>query len=490
MFSSRVRPLGVASAAFVGVASLGIATSLMPGEAGPGIVTAAIRMLNTEAWVMGGSGTPIPPPAYIDAVMNLFIDPQSPFEGQPVFPVDSANGLVTPEGLYPTTGVKSLPVDTSISQGVAILNNTIDQQMAAGNNMVVFGYSQSSVIASQEMNNLLDLPAGQQPSADQLSFVLIGDVSNPNGGLFSRFDVPGLPLTAPSLGLTFSGATPSDTPWDTAIYSAEYDGFSDFPKYPLNLISDINALLGSFTVHGSYPGMTPAELATAIPLDTSDDYTGHTHYFMIPTNYLPILEPLLGVPVIGQSLYDLLEPDMRILVNLGYGNINYGWDQGPANVATPFGVFPDVNINTLLSALGAGAQQGIDAFDSDLSHLSIAGAASAAGNAMAEPSAGLFPDGLPSLSEFVNTFTYVTSTAYATLLPTADIMNALFTTVPAYQVELFFDELNSGNLVDALGMPLAAGVGLDSFSAALEIPVLMNAFSGITGALDNLFFEA
>ena len=55
---------------------------------------------------------------------------------------------------------------------------------------------------------------------------------------------------------------------------------------------------------------------------------------MIESEYLPLLWPLLFVPVIGKPLYDLMEPTMRILVNLGYGNIEHGWNDGPADLPT------------------------------------------------------------------------------------------------------------------------------------------------------------
>jgi hypothetical protein len=71
------------------------------------------------------------------------------------------------------------------------------------------------------------------------------------------------------------------------------------------------------------------------------------------------LEPLLLIPGIGQPLYDLLEPDTRILVNLGYGSITEGWNQGPANVPTTFGLFPDINQTQLSDALSNGWQQGL-----------------------------------------------------------------------------------------------------------------------------------
>src|SRR5699024_7242843 len=138
------------------------------------------------------------------------------------------------------TGVKNLELDASVAQGVTILNSTINDQ-TADNPIVVVGYSQSATINSLEMKDLLALPQNQQPTPEQLAFVLLGDPSNPNGGLLTRFDVTTLPnvgdklpeLTIPSLGVTFyaGGATPAAAPWDTAVYTQEYDGFADFPKY-------------------------------------------------------------------------------------------------------------------------------------------------------------------------------------------------------------------------------------------------------------------
>lgn len=57
---------------------------------------------------------------------------------------------------------------------------------------------------------------------------------------------------------------------------------------------------------------------------------------MIPTETLPLLDLLRVNPIWGNPLADLLEPSMRILVNLGYGSLTEGWNQGPANVPTSF----------------------------------------------------------------------------------------------------------------------------------------------------------
>lgn len=124
-----------------------------------------------------------------------------------------------------------------------------------GNAVTVFGWSQSAIIASLEMQRFTAM-GGAAPSASDLNFVLVGNEMNPNGGMLARFP----DLTLPTLDLTFYGATPSDTIYPTAIYTLEYDGFADFSRYPLNFISDLNAVAGITFVHTKYLDLTPAQV--------------------------------------------------------------------------------------------------------------------------------------------------------------------------------------------------------------------------------------
>jgi PE-PPE domain len=212
-----------------------------------------------------------------------------------------------------------------------ILNNAI-MTRPPGNPMLVFGYSQSAVISSLEMRALDALPAIQRPSPSDLSFMLIGDGANPNGGLFARFAV-----SIPILDFPFIGATPPDTPYPTTIYTGQYDGFAHFPQYPLNVLADLNALFGFGYVHTGYAHLTPEQVQTAVPLATSPGYYDNgdvTHYYMIPTQDLPLLNPVRLLPVVGKPLADLLQPDLTVLVNLGYNPNGY------ADVATPAQLWP------------------------------------------------------------------------------------------------------------------------------------------------------
>lgn len=286
------------------------------------------------AIIMGGTGSPIPTPSYVNAITTLFIDP---VVSNPV-----VKALVTPEELYPITGVKSLPFQTSVQLGLQILDGAIWEQINAGNHVTVFGYSQSAVIASLEMQHLISL-GPNAPSPSQLNFILIGNEMNPNGGILAR--IPGLNVT--TLGLPFYGATP-DNPYPTTTYTLEYDGFADFPRYPLNVLSDINAVFGILTVHTTYADLTPAQIASATQLPTQG--TTSNTYYIIETEHLPLLAPLRAIPVIGPPLAALVEPNLEVIVNLGYGDPRFGYSTSPANVPTPFGLFPDVPASVVADA--------------------------------------------------------------------------------------------------------------------------------------------
>ena len=452
----------------------------------------------TVGLVMGGSGQPIPPPSSVTAALNYFNQNFS------VLP-SNAHALVTPEGLYPLTGVKSLTLDVSVAQGVQILDSAIKNTLAANpsGSVAVFGISQSAVIASLEMENLANpLLNPSPPTANQLGFVLVGDEMNPNGGILARFPgfPAGQPLQIPSLGITFYGATPSNTIYPTNVYSLEYDGFADFPQYPINLISDLNAFAGIVYVHGTYP-LNPSALAPGYniqQLPTSPGYTGVTNYYMITTqNGLPLLDPVRAIPVIGNPIADLLQPDLTTIVNLGYGNPNFGWSQGPADVQTYFGLFPHVSQQLIAQDLIAGAQQGAHAFVSDihaeasgvslssLSHSLTSMTGTGAADLSALTSALSSPNGIIETIQAAttNAANEISSTAarlYAAALPTADIVNAVVTVFPAYDVNLFLSGIQQaingnvlGGLEYALVAPIAADTGLLTLAGGFELLVLL-----------------
>ena len=69
---------------------------------------------------------------------------------------------------------------------------------------------------------------------------------------------PGSPVsTSRSSTCHFNGPAPTDTQFHTVEIIKQYDGFSDFPLYPLNLISTGNALLGARLQASARPRTKP-----------------------------------------------------------------------------------------------------------------------------------------------------------------------------------------------------------------------------------------
>jgi diacyltrehalose acyltransferase len=344
MTPRRSRWLGVSLLASAGVGLLEMASMLNP----------AVAPADDTALIMGYASAPDPDQSYVNEVMSVFLNPTpAAFPGQPVFPGYSPLVVSTPEGDFPQ----------ALTTGVSDLDQAITQQLNENNNVVVFGYSESSSIATQEMVNLDALPANEQPNPADLQFVLVEDLNNPNGGFIERF---------PFLATESVPATPADSPYPTDIYNIEYSGSSDFPQYPLNILADLNAAAGYTDLHPfllpGYPAtFNTSELAGAVLEPTSPGYSGATEYFMIPTQNLPLLDLLRDVPGVGPAMADLIQPDLRVLVDMGYNWTGYADVDTPADAT-----MPSVDSTTVSAELAAGAQQGMIAAEVDLGMLPTA----------------------------------------------------------------------------------------------------------------------
>jgi diacyltrehalose acyltransferase len=308
-------------------------------------LNAASASADDTALILGHAFLPTPDASYITQVMDTYIDPTPAyFSGQPVYPVDNAIGVTTPETDY----------DSGLTEGVSDLNTAINQQLDAGNDdLVVFSYSMSTSVATQEMINL---DASGDPDSSGLTFILAEDLNNPDGGIFTRF---------PGIGGVTLPANPADTPYTTDVYTIEYSGASDFPQYPTNLLADLNAADGYLDLHpyllAGWPAyFTPSELAGAVQEPTSGADVA-TDYFMIPTQDLPLLNDLRVGPGAPSPFADLIQPDMRVLVDLGYN-----WT-GDADVDTPAdSTSPSIDTTAVDADLAAGADQGMIAALVDL----------------------------------------------------------------------------------------------------------------------------
>lgn len=169
--------------------------------------------------------------------------------------------------------------------GLAIIDATID---ATTGTKVVFSYSEGARSVTDWLAEHADDP--DAPPPDELSFVLIGNPTRAHGG--SGRDV--MPQTQ----------------YQVIDISRQYDPASDFPDRPLNLFALLNSLAAFTVIHTDYENVDMYDPANIVWTE------GNTTYVFVPTENLPLLEPLrqLGLT----DLADALNGPLKELVERGY----------------------------------------------------------------------------------------------------------------------------------------------------------------------------
>lgn len=311
--------------------------------AGAQTMVMPLVLLTATALIMGGTGHPLSSPQdspqFIDSYTNNAINNYIVLTGYCGPEACTPTAVSTPEQFMPVSG--TMPFDESVAQGTVNLNQAITAQ-SVGTQIIVFGYSQSARIASIEKRSL-----AASGSTLPLAFVLIGNPNRPNGGVLSRFEG----LQIPILGVTFDGATPTDTDFKTVDVTRQYDGWSDFPLNPLNPFATANAVAGIYYLHGDYESVG---LGNAIYQGSYGD----TQYYLVPSNRLPLLMPLAeaGVP---DPVLAVLDAPLRVLVESGYDRTaNPGEPTGANVLYFPNPVETGVNfIVAIPTGLDDGAQE-------------------------------------------------------------------------------------------------------------------------------------
>lgn len=325
---------------------------------------------DSTALILCGTTCPTPDEFWIESVKGQFVGPTHP--GQDLDYV----GVTAPMELWPASGflrlvllaigppelwgaggpgwpdqpwwklsgLFDLTANQSLQAGVTDLEAAMSDN--GGDDLVIYGNSQGAGIANVVKKKLAEQYPDDTPAPD-IDFVLGGDPNLPNGGLMSRF--PGLYI--PVLDMTFNGAAATDTQFTTVEINRQYDCFSDFPLYPLNLIADLNAILGIFYVHAY-----AFDISLAPDASTSPAYQGthgDTSYYFFDTPDLPLFGPLrsLGVP---EKLIDVVEPFFRVLVELGYDRSIPAWQSTPARL------FPRLDPAKVLTDLTNAVGEGVN----------------------------------------------------------------------------------------------------------------------------------
>jgi PE-PPE domain len=329
----------------VGVALLTIGCVVMIGLGSTiSTISTAPRLL-TSALVMGGTLTPTPDQAFLDMAVDDFIDPTVnpdllPIQGSTVtYPASAGIGAGAPT------------INESVRIGVANLDAAIAAQQLAnpGQPIVVFGYSQSTVVTMIEKANLEQRRAAGETVPD-VTFVGIGVGNRPHGGIATYLQG----VTIPLVDFTFNGPAPTDPEFGftTVDIAREYDGLADFPQYPLNLLADLNAVLGVVFVHTNYEQVSLDPNSPKYVEGTTEQQYGDTTYYLIPTPNLPLfdLARLVGVP---EALINVVQPIVKVIVDAGYDRTT------PFGQPTQFGLFPQIDPVTFTTDLLAAAGVGV-----------------------------------------------------------------------------------------------------------------------------------
>ncbi|EHB53862.1 PE-PPE domain protein [Mycolicibacterium rhodesiae JS60] len=220
-------------------------------------------------------------------------------------PVSSGN-IPYNAGFWPVSNnyIFDLTWNDSVAQGVKNLEERNPQDD------VVFGLSQGAVVISRYK--------AAHPEGTGNTWVLVENPSRPNGGILERF----AGLYIPVLDISVSGATPDNG--DTTVDVArQYDGWADFPTYPLNILATANAIAGMILVHGQTQTELTAADIEAAKAGGSAYYQEHgdTTYYLIRTPLVPILMPLKGIvpdPILGA-----IDPVLRTFIEMGYDRSDY-----------------------------------------------------------------------------------------------------------------------------------------------------------------------
>jgi hypothetical protein len=339
-----IRSLGVVGLALLSVVGLVVSWT-----------AATVVQLTATALIMGGTGHPLTTdgddPGYIDRYLDnavtMFINPaaDSPSESGPIDRVndgDQVYAVTYPAQFFPVAGFQTF--DSSVAAGRGNLSGCVrasgcefNGEPPAGdppgvpnptpqmpNDFTVFGYSQSAVVASLVKKDLI----ANRPANTDVSFFLLANPMRPNGGVLARGPEG---LTIPIIGITFYGATPTNSCatgecYETVDVAAQYDGLGgDAPASLTNVLAIANAVAGYYYLHGD---LQDGKFADA----QYQGSNGDTDYYIVPARRLPILMPFESF--VPSPVLTLLEAPLKAAIEAGYAR-----DVNPG-VATKVGLLP------------------------------------------------------------------------------------------------------------------------------------------------------
>lgn len=294
--------------------------------------------LAATALIMGGSDDPLAPPKnqpdyinpYLSNAVNIFINPAaavpSGADGGPIQPADGdVYAVLYPAEFFPVFGSETF--GASVREGRQNLNDCARGSVQCiynddpaidfgppvappvpGEDLVIFGFSQSAVVASLVKRDLIENP---REGDGVTSMFLLANPMRPNGGILVLGPQG---VTIPLLDIPFYGATPTNSCEvgdciATVDVATQYDPLGGDSPSSLNMLAIINALVGAALNHGK---TQYADFADAVYQGSYGD----TDYYLLPAKRLPILTPFsLFVP---SPILTALDAPLRAAIEGAY----------------------------------------------------------------------------------------------------------------------------------------------------------------------------
>ncbi len=155
--------------------------------------------------------------------------------------------------------------------------------------VVIFAYSNGAQAAEYWIAEHADDP--DAPPAENVTFIFMGNSIRKYGGADKEFGI----------------SQPSQ--YKVIDVAREYDPVADFPDNPANLLALANAMAGAFSMHDYRD----------VDIDDPNNIVwteGNTTYVLVPTEKLPLLNPLRLVGL--NALADQLNDPLKEIVDQGY----------------------------------------------------------------------------------------------------------------------------------------------------------------------------
>jgi hypothetical protein len=238
--------------------------------------------------------------------------------GENWFPDSTAQVVNYPASIGILSGSLAAPgANEAIAAGQQALNDQIMNAVANGNGqpVMVAGLSMGTIVIDHELAYLATDPTAPSPSD-----LLFTSFSNPQLGFADTYLPDGtfVPLA------DYTTQDMPDTQYDVDVVFHQYDAWANPPDRPWDLLSVVNALVGTRLYHNATALASPsdAELISTV----HDSLGGTIDTYMIPSSTLPLLVPLqgLGVP---ENIIDSLNSVLKPIVDEGYSALTP--DAGP-----------------------------------------------------------------------------------------------------------------------------------------------------------------